>query len=143
MGFLDHQKQWDFIVNATPDACLAAFAGAMAGKSGLNLRKAKWDVSRAGSRAVAEYRGRGGLGAGVAVLSRRVAEVEEVAIGSKLEFKVSNHDRGTGTTECSLWLAQRGTQFGLTADAGFFRSYMNEVERALRAMDQGLRVSKG
>ncbi len=143
MGLQDHNKQWDFVVRAQPDACLAAFVGAMAGKSAFSMRKAKWDVSRAASRAVAEYRGRGGLVAGVSVLSQRVADAEGAAIGSKLEFKVSTPDPASGRTNCSLWLAERRTQLGFTADAGFLRSYMNEVEAALRALDSGLQVTKG
>ena len=142
MGLNDHRKQWNFVVKASPEACVGAFARAMDGKSVFSARKAKWEVSRQGKGAVATYKGRGGLVAAASVLSGRVADVEATAVGSRLQMEVTRYDASGGVTECSLWLASRGTQHGLTVDAGFFRSYMNEVESALRALDPGLRATK-
>jgi len=63
-------------------------------------------------------------------------------MGSELTFQVKTIDPAVELTECVMWLSVRGTALGMTADAGFFRSYMNDVEAQLRALDHRLFVAK-
>lgn len=147
MALMDHRKTWRFDVRATPEECVRAFTSALGGKSAVSMRKANWktrvgkDASGA-ALAVGVYQGRGGLAKGITLLNQRATKVEEVAMGSELTFQVKTIDPAVELTECVMWLSVRGTALGMTADAGFFRSYMNDVEAQLRALDHRLFVAK-
>ncbi|HST86432.1 MAG TPA: hypothetical protein VLL08_32135 [Kineosporiaceae bacterium] len=148
MALMDHRKTWRFDVRATPEECVRAFISALAGKSAVSMRKANWETrvdkdASGAARAIGVYQGRGGLAKGITLLNQRATNVEAVAVGSELTFSVETIDPAAGSTKCAMWLSVRGTALGLTADAGFFRSYMNDVEAQLRSLDHRLAVAKG
>ncbi len=138
----DDVEQWDFVVAAPSDACLAAFCRAMNAKSSFNARQVKWTLSVDGWTATAVYRGRGRLGARLAALWPGRPAPEWPTIARHLRMQVWHYDEVTGSTECSLWVAQDATSPNFGAPAAPFRNYMSEVESALRALDSGLRVTK-
>ncbi len=147
MALLDHSRTWHFKLDADPKDCLRAFSDALRGKSLFSARKANWDISTDINEhglpmAVGSYLGRGGMMKGVTLMSGRASEVEELASGSKLTFSVESHDPDTGMTRCAMWMILTGKQFGLTADAGFYRSYMNDVAKKLAELDPSLQVAK-
>jgi len=142
MAARDDVEQWDFVVAASSDACLAAFYRAMNAKSAFNVRQAKWTLSVDGLTATAVYRGRGRLGGRLAALWPRRPEQESPAIARHLRMQVWHYDEVTGSSECSIWVAQDATSPNVGAAVAPFRSYMCEVESALRALDSGLRVTK-
>ncbi|GAA4535156.1 hypothetical protein GCM10023175_00330 [Pseudonocardia xishanensis] len=112
------------------------------------MRKVKWDVKRGATESGAPvvtgtYGGRGGLaGAMTGGRGSRTAQVESVALGSQLTFAIGEYDEASGRCTCVMNLASRGTRFGLTADAGFFRSYMNDVAKQLRSLDSDMQLVK-
>jgi hypothetical protein len=90
---------------------------------------------------VATYAGRAGAAAGATFLFGQRAQVaEQRATGSQMSFAM--RALSNGRTDCALWMSTVGTTFGLTQDAGYFRSYMSDVEKQLRRLDPGLRLSK-
>lgn len=152
MGLLDHRKDWHFSVRATDEQCFQAFERAMS-TPGFKVRAVKWSIDRDNvpvvpggspwSASIATYEGRAGLASVLTILvGRRAQEVEQGAMGSQIIFAVNPQSPG-GRTECSMWLKRYGTQFGFIADAGYIRSYMNDVEQQLRTLDPGLTVDRG
>jgi hypothetical protein len=142
MAAWDDVEQWDFVVAAAPDACIPAFRRAMNAKSTFNPRQAIWTLSVDGLTATATYRGRGRLGARLAALWPRRPEQEWPAIATHLRMQIWHYDDVTGSTECSLWVAHDATTPDVRAPVAPFRSYMSEVESALRALDSGMWVTK-
>ena len=151
MGILDHKRTWQFTLNATPKSCTDAFVLAMTqSKGALSLKKAAWkvrseNIADSAARMVARYEGRAGIGAAVTPLSRQATLTHEAAVGSEISFSVHRKEQNSPTapTVCSLWVSSHGTRLLVfTADAPIFRSYMLEVERALRKVDVSLRVDK-
>lgn len=139
MGLMDHKRTWRYRVRATPEQCIQQFSNAF--KTGGLTRMGSWDVKRSGSGAVALYEGAGGAWAiGRALAGERAANIEAGAVGSEVRFEIENVT--DGYTECSMWLANHGTQFGFTNDAGIFRRHMQGVQRHLRKLDPALHVSK-
>jgi hypothetical protein len=65
---------------------------------------------------------------------------EAGAIGSAVRFRIEAESGGF--TTCAMWLANRSSRLGFTDDAGFFKTYMREVEAQLRAIDPLLEVVK-
>ena len=142
MAARDDVEQWDFVVAASSDACLAAFYRAMNAKSAFNVRQAKWTLSVDGLTATAVYRGRGRLGARLVALWPGRREQEWHPIARHLRMQVWHYDEVTRSTDCSLWVEQDATTTDVGAPVAPFRSYMSEVESALRALDSDLRVTK-
>lgn len=155
MGILDHRKTWHFSVRADGEQCLQAFHQAMS-RPGFKLLMAKWNVQRSlvpvsqnpegppRPACVATYKGRGGfVGVTTAVLGGQARNEEQQAIGSQITFAVSPGS-SEGRMECSMWLSDcKSSRMGFIADARFFRSSMNDVEKRLRALDPMLTVDKG
>ena len=155
MGVLDHRKTWHFSVRADDEQCLQAFHQAMS-KPGFKLLAAKWTVEaslipvdlsqkkepRPGC--IATYQGRGGLiGIMTDLIGGQARNEEQNAIGSQITFTVSP-GLSDGSIECSIWLSEYKTsRLGFIADARFFRSSMNDVEKQLRLLDPMLTVDKG
>lgn len=147
MGLLDHKKQWQFELKASPDDCNRAFITAMSGGK-LKFRKLHWTVSNGQSDAgnplvVATNQGRGQFAALATAMSKNGQAVETAGIGSQMSFEVADHDPKTGMTRCALWMSNVYIQLGFfTAEAGYFRSYMNDVARNLAALDPNMRIAK-
>jgi hypothetical protein len=139
MGLMDHRSTWRYRVTAPPEQCVQAFVETFTHGGGMVV-KAKWDVSRTGSGAVATYAGRKGLGAVASAISRQAAIAEEGAGGSQVTFKVERQDGDR--TVCAMWLSERGTRFGFTADAGFIRPYFRSMQSQLRKLDPTFEVAR-
>ncbi|MFE2613416.1 hypothetical protein ACFXA2_07375 [Micromonospora chalcea] len=149
MGLMDHNRTWLFELRAAPGDCIAAFRDAMKGKSGFSLRKAEWHLTPARSEhglpaMVATYEGRGGAASlATALYGRRAAETEAAAKGSQITFEVKGFDPEAGLTACAMWLSLAGKQMVVfTPDAGFYRSYMNDVARKLAELDPEISATK-
>lgn len=138
MGMFDHSKTWRFVVAASPEDCRRAFVNVMTKSPGAKLRAVKWKVRqdavvRGGDGArlpaiIATHDGRAGLAAfGTALFGARARSAEDVAIGSELAFVIEDQS-ATGVTTCSLFMGRVNTAMGFTGDAGYFRSYMNDVK---------------
>lgn len=152
MGIFDHSKTWRFDVTAPPEACRKAFEDAVTKKPRLKLRAVSWDLRREliapqpGAppvmASIATYQGRAGMAAGITVLAGgRAQSVADGAVGSELTFLVEESSVN-GPTTCSLRLSRSGTTLGFINDAGYFRSYMADVEKNLRKLDSTLITSK-
>lgn len=150
MGILDHRKTWHFSVAAPDKQCLQAFEQAML-HPGFKIFAASWHLERGTVSAVlgeapwpasvATYQGRAGLIGVTSSLLETSRNEEQAAVGSQITFAINPASSG-GRTECSMWLSSRSTTFGFTNDARFFRSYMQGVEKHLRALDPGLMVER-
>ena len=150
MGLLDHQKTWRFVVKAAPQECERAFTDAMTKSPAFKMHAGRWTLRRAaisspgrGTSAealIATYEGRAGIAGFVTGFASRAQAVEQVAIGSEMAFVVE--EATADRTTCAMYMKQAGTRFGLTGDAGYFRSYMNDVEGELRTLDAQLRLRK-
>lgn len=154
MGVLDHRKTWRFSVKANREQCLQAFCQAMS-RSGFKLLMAKWDVERSliptdqdseklpRPGCIATYKGRGGLiGIMTALIGGQARNEEQQAIGSRVIFAVVPNSSDS-RMECSMWLSEcKSNMLGFIADARFFRSSMNDVEKQLRLLDPVLTVDK-
>lgn len=148
-SLLDHKRTWHFVLTANPEECVNEFVKALQGKNVLSLRKANWSLSRdvgdsGFPKAIGTYEGRGGISGGVTLISGgRAQAVEEVASGSQLTFEVQQYDEDADRSTCAMWLSLVGKAWVVfTADAGFYRSYMNDVARGLRQLDPGLQLVK-
>ncbi len=155
MGILSHRKTWHFSVRADGEQCLQAFQQAIL-RPGFKLLMAKWDVKRGLApvdqkpekpprpACIATYKGRGGLvGVITALVGGQALNEEQQAIGSQITFAVSP-DSSEGRMECSMWLSEcKSSRLGFIADARFFRSSMNDVEKQLRVLDPLLTADKG
>jgi len=146
---MDHNRTWHFELRAAPVECAAAFGEAMHGKGSFNLRKAEWQLAatqgeRGFPAVVATYGGRGGVASLLTALyGSRAAATEAAAKGSQITFEVTGHEPGAGRTTCAMWLSLAGKQMAVfTADAGFYRSYMNDVARKLGELDPGISITK-
>lgn len=144
MGLLDHSRTWRFTIDAPPSDCASAFARAMAGRGAFGF-KSKWrldgGLGGSGTGTIrATYAGRAGVAAALTTLSGHATREADAAVGSELCFEV---EAAGSPTVCALWLAASSTSFGFTADARFFRGYLNAIERQLRQLDPDLRVEKG
>lgn len=153
MGIVDHNKTWQFHVAAPQDACRRAFEDAVTRKPGLKIRAVNWSLRRdrliaqpgaaPAEASIATYTGRGGIATGLTlVMGRRAQNTEQGAIGSELAFVADQAPAADGRTTCSMWMNKIGTTFGFTNDAGYFRSYMADVEKNLRQLDPDLIVRK-
>lgn len=153
MGMFDHSKTWQFDVAAPPEACRKAFEDAVTKKPGFKLRAVSWGLRRESVSpqpglpstvaSIATYQGRAGMAAGLTtVVGGRAQRTEEGAVGSELTFTVDESRSANGQTRCSLWLSSAGTTLGFTHDAGYFRSYMSDVENNLRQLDPSLTITK-
>lgn len=139
VGILDHRSTWLYRVEASPDACVAAFAKAFTDGGGL-LAKAKWKVDRTPRGATATYAGRRGIGAIGPALSATQRGEEQGAVGSRVVLEIEQQE--PGRTTCTVWLAEHGSKMGFTADARFIRPYFGSVQAELRALDPTLEVAK-
>lgn len=139
LGLLDHRKTWRYRLAATPEQCIDGFARAFSGRGGVVV-KAKWEVKRRPTEAVATYQGRKGVTAAVSLFSETAQAEEEGALGSEVRFEVEQS--ADGRIDCAMWLASRGTRAGFTNDGRFFRPYMRAVEAELRRVDPSLQVVK-
>jgi hypothetical protein len=152
---LNHRKTWHFSVKADDEECLQAFNQAMS-NPGFKILVAKWtveagpvstDLSRKKEPlpgCIATYQGRGGLiGIMTALVGGQARNEEQNAIGSQITFAVSP-DGSDERMECSMWLSEwKTSRMGFIADARFFRSSMNGVEKQLRMLDPTLIVDRG
>lgn len=147
MGIFDHRRTWEFRVHASPQACIDAFSKALNNSGGL-VMSGKWSVASGTSamglpEACGTYAGRGGAIGALTMLSARASDERDAAIGSRLAFRVLNHDPGSGLTRCAMELTEWTTlYFFFVADARFFRSSMSGVARRFRALDPGMELSK-
>jgi hypothetical protein len=142
VGILDQNKQWDFMVHAPEQACVAAFQSAFL-KGGL-LRSAKWrfGVENDGATSyyqVAVFKGRAGLGGLLNSMSKRGSEQSRAAIGSTIAFSTAEVPGGS---RCSMWLKSATTQMGFKNEASLLRHYMRAVESELRKLDPQMQLSK-
>lgn len=147
MALLDHKRTWHFVLTASPEQCVNEFAKALQGKNMFSLRKANWSVDRDSSAsglpiAIGTYEGRGGATKALTMMSARAASVEDVASGSQLTFEIKQYDEDAQQSTCAMWLSVAGTALGLTADAGFYRSYMSDVAKRLQHLDPALQMEK-
>ena len=139
MGLMDHKRTWRYRVHAAPNDCITQFGNAF--KTGGLTRLGSWDISRTSQGAVATYKGMGGAwGVFRAVGGERSANIEAGAVGSQVRFAIDGTENGY--TACSMWLAEHGTSFGFTNDAGVFRRHMQAVQRYLRKLDPDVQVSR-
>jgi hypothetical protein len=135
LKFYNLRSRWKYGVGATPDQCAAAFVDAFTGRGGI-IAKGNWSVSRSGRGAVAIYQGRAGLGAIAGGGNGRQAKEMHSATGTKVKFEVEPAD--SRRTRCLMRLESRGSTFGFTSDARFFRPYLRRVEKNLRCLDASL-----
>lgn len=153
MGIFDHSKTWQFDVAASPDTCRKAFEDAVTKKPGFKLKAASWGLRRElisprpglppAVTSIATYQGRAGMAGGATTLvGGRGQQVEQGAVGSEMAFAVDESQSPNERTRCSMWLISVGTTWGFTNDAGFFRSYMRDVEKNLRDLDPSLTTTK-
>ena len=138
-GIFDHRRTWHYRVAAKPGECTDAFVRAFSGGGGL-LARAKWDVARTPTGAIATYRGRRGLASIATVLSETASAEQGGAIGAEVKFEIeAERDE---RTLCGMWLALRTSRLGFTNDGRFFRPYMRAVETELRRVDPATQVVK-
>lgn len=149
---LNHSKTWQFSLTAQPKACADAFRSVMGASPGFRLRGVKWDLEddsvtlESGEEItdaiVATYMERAGFAkVNTGLFGERGEAAEARAVGSQISFAYQAD--GAGRTECCMWLSRSGKTMGLTADAGYMRSYMTSVEKALRRLDAGMSVRRG
>jgi hypothetical protein len=138
MQMMDHSKTWQYRVNASPRECLAKFAEAF-NTGGRPLRKIAWSLRGTNNGAVAVYKERKGLAKAFAILFSRARRAEQRATGSQVRFDIEAV--GGDYTVCMMRLCRRGPRFGVTADAGLIRPYMQAVERAMRQLDPLVQIT--
>ena len=65
-------------------------------------------------------------------------------MGTEISFRVHRPDGSApaGKTTCSVWVSSYGSRLGFTADAKILRSYLAEVEKALRKVDAKVSLTK-
>ena len=103
----------------------------------------QWELASQGARTIATYKGRSDVGQLMSALSSRASSEQDAAKGSQLVFEVTGFDSATQKASCRMWLASATNVMGVfIADARFFRTAMNAVEKELRTLDPGLSVSK-
>lgn len=135
----DHRKTYHYEVAAAATACIDAFVRSFESGGGVLLR-AKWDLHRSPTDAVATYGGRKGLMAAAAIVSEKASEEQEGAIGSEIRFEIVGHDGDN--CYCTMWLAQHGSRLGFVNDGRFFRPYMRSVETEFAKLAPSVRVIK-
>lgn len=143
MGILDHRKQWQFTLTATPNACVRAFTSVFDGTRGGGplIARAKWQVQSTSQGAVATYLGRGGVIGALTMLTERGSNEQAGAVGSQINFETSAGEKGR--TICRMWLSGSASTFGFTNDARFLRPYMRRVEDSLTEVDPRVEVRTG
>jgi hypothetical protein len=135
LKFYNLRSTWKYGVGGTPEQCAEAFVDAFTSRGGI-IAKGNWSVSRSGRGAVATYQGRAGLGAITGEGNGRQAKEMHSARGTKVKFEVEPGD--PSRTRCRMRLESRGSTFGFTSDARFFRPYLRRVEKNLRRLDASL-----
>ena len=152
MGVLSHSKQWQFSVAATPGECAQVFRQVMSASPGLRVRAVKWGLEESSVRVnesansmdalVSTYLRRAGFAAfSTGLFGERAEAAQERASGQIITFAYGAETANRST--CIMWLSKSSKTLGLTADAGFIRSYMSSVEKGLRGLDSGLAIQRG